>query len=48
MTDAGTGSLVERASAIATDGARMCVEEAAKYPGTQWRFGPVLGFQFGY
>ncbi len=24
--------------AIATDGARMCVEEAAKYPGTQWRF----------
>jgi 2-isopropylmalate synthase len=24
--------------AIATDGARRCVEEAAKYPGTQWRF----------
>nr|WP_090345694.1 2-isopropylmalate synthase [Mycolicibacterium malmesburyense]CRL78209.1 2-isopropylmalate synthase [Mycolicibacterium malmesburyense] len=24
--------------AIATDGARMCVEQAAKYPGTQWRF----------
>ncbi|WP_416171916.1 2-isopropylmalate synthase [Mycobacterium lehmannii] len=24
--------------AIATDGARMCVEEAKKYPGTQWRF----------
>ncbi|MFZ0227016.1 MAG: 2-isopropylmalate synthase, partial [Mycobacterium sp.] len=24
--------------AIATDGARKCVEEAAKYPGTQWRF----------
>jgi 2-isopropylmalate synthase len=24
--------------AIATDGARTCVEEAAKYPGTQWRF----------
>jgi 2-isopropylmalate synthase len=23
---------------IATDGARKCVEEAAKYPGTQWRF----------
>ena len=23
---------------IATDGARMCVEEAKKYPGTQWRF----------
>ncbi|MGB3485799.1 MAG: 2-isopropylmalate synthase [Mycobacterium sp.] len=23
---------------IATDGARMCVEEAAKYPGTAWRF----------
>ena len=23
---------------IATDGARMCVEEAAKYPETQWRF----------
>ncbi len=23
---------------IATDGARMCVEEARKYPGTQWRF----------
>jgi 2-isopropylmalate synthase len=23
---------------IATDGARMCVEEAAKHPGTQWRF----------
>jgi len=24
--------------AIATDGARKCIEEAAKYPGTQWRF----------
>src|SRR6201988_3684024 len=24
--------------AIATEGARKCVEEAAKYPGTQWRF----------
>ncbi|WP_326544850.1 2-isopropylmalate synthase [Mycolicibacterium sp. ND9-15] len=24
--------------AIATDGARMCVEEAKKYPGTRWRF----------
>jgi 2-isopropylmalate synthase len=24
--------------AIATDGARKCVEEAAKYPDTQWRF----------
>ncbi|KUH99901.1 2-isopropylmalate synthase [Mycolicibacterium acapulense] len=24
--------------AIATDGARMCVEQAKKYPGTQWRF----------
>nr|MDP9166999.1 2-isopropylmalate synthase [Actinomycetota bacterium] len=24
--------------AIATDGARMCVAEAAKYPDTQWRF----------
>ena len=24
--------------AIATDGARMCVDEAAKVPGTQWRF----------
>ncbi|WP_370328550.1 2-isopropylmalate synthase [Candidatus Mycobacterium methanotrophicum] len=24
--------------AIATDGAHKCVEEAAKYPGTQWRF----------
>ena len=23
---------------IATDGARKCVEQAAKYPGTQWRF----------
>jgi 2-isopropylmalate synthase len=23
---------------IAVDGARKCVEEAAKYPGTQWRF----------
>jgi 2-isopropylmalate synthase len=23
---------------IATDGARMCVAEAAKHPGTQWRF----------
>jgi 2-isopropylmalate synthase len=24
--------------AIATEGARKCVEQAAKYPGTQWRF----------
>lgn len=24
--------------AIATDGARKCVQESAKYPGTQWRF----------
>jgi 2-isopropylmalate synthase len=24
--------------AIATEGARLCVEEAAKHPGTQWRF----------
>ncbi|WP_343574347.1 2-isopropylmalate synthase [Mycobacterium sp.] len=24
--------------AIATDGARKCVEQTAKYPGTQWRF----------
>ncbi len=24
--------------AIATDGARKCIEEAAKYPGTHWRF----------
>src|ERR1700693_2086813 len=24
--------------AIATDGARKCVEEAGKYPGTHWRF----------
>ena len=24
--------------AIATDGARMCIEEAKKYPGTQWRY----------
>src|SRR4051794_14241871 len=24
--------------AIATEGARMCVDEAAKHPGTQWRF----------
>src|SRR5689334_19025927 len=24
--------------AIATDGARLCVEQAAKYPGTLWRF----------
>jgi 2-isopropylmalate synthase len=24
--------------AIATDGARRCVEQAGKYPGTQWRF----------
>ncbi|RAV06791.1 2-isopropylmalate synthase [Mycolicibacterium sp. GF69] len=24
--------------AIATEGARLCVEEAKKYPGTQWRF----------
>src|ERR1700710_3173500 len=23
---------------IATDGAQLCVDEAAKYPGTQWRF----------
>ncbi len=23
---------------IATDGARLCVDEAKKYPGTQWRF----------
>src|SRR6201991_4457151 len=28
----------EAVKAIATDGARKCVEEAAKYPGTQWRF----------
>ena len=28
----------EEVKKIATDGARMCVEEAAKYPGTQWRF----------
>jgi 2-isopropylmalate synthase len=28
----------EAVKAIATEGARMCVEEAAKYPGTQWRF----------
>lgn len=28
----------EAVKAIATDGARMCVEEAKKYPGTQWRF----------
>jgi 2-isopropylmalate synthase len=24
--------------AIATDGARKCIEQAARYPGTQWRF----------
>src|SRR5207249_2505736 len=28
----------EAVKAIATDGARHCVEEAAKYPGTHWRF----------
>lgn len=28
----------EAVKAIATDGARMCVEEAKKYPGTQWGF----------
>ncbi len=28
----------EAVKAIATDGARICVEEAKKYPGTQWRF----------
>ena len=28
----------EVVKAIATDGARKCVEEAAKYPDTQWRF----------
>ncbi|MFC3775394.1 2-isopropylmalate synthase [Mycolicibacterium holsaticum] len=28
----------EAVKAIAVDGARMCVEEAKKYPGTQWRF----------
>ncbi|MBI3692138.1 MAG: 2-isopropylmalate synthase, partial [Mycolicibacterium aromaticivorans] len=28
----------EAVKKIATDGARLCVEEAAKYPGTQWRF----------
>jgi 2-isopropylmalate synthase len=28
----------DEVKAIATDGARKCVEEAAKYPGTQWRF----------
>ncbi|MGN7778506.1 2-isopropylmalate synthase [Mycolicibacterium sp. 22603] len=28
----------ETVKAIATDGARMCVEEAKKYPDTQWRF----------
>src|SRR4029079_4352308 len=28
----------EEVKKIATDGARMCVEEAAKYPDTQWRF----------
>ncbi|ULE34985.1 2-isopropylmalate synthase [Mycobacterium sp. IDR2000157661] len=28
----------EAVKAIATDGARMCVEEAAKYPQTKWRF----------
>src|SRR4029079_17447373 len=28
----------EAVKKIATDGARKCVEEAAKYPGTLWRF----------
>ena len=28
----------EEVKKIATDGARMCVAEAAKYPGTRWRF----------
>ncbi|WP_431234101.1 2-isopropylmalate synthase [Mycolicibacterium psychrotolerans] len=28
----------EAVKKIATDGARLCVEEAAKYPDTQWRF----------
>ena len=28
----------ESVKQIAVDGARKCVEEAAKYPGTQWRF----------
>jgi 2-isopropylmalate synthase len=28
----------EAVKAIATEGARKCVEEAAKYPGTLWRF----------
>ncbi len=28
----------EAVKKIATDGARMCVAEAAKHPGTQWRF----------
>jgi 2-isopropylmalate synthase len=28
----------EAVKAIATDGARKCVKEAAKYPGTLWRF----------
>ncbi|MCF6387602.1 2-isopropylmalate synthase [Mycobacterium sp. MBM] len=28
----------EAVKAIATDGARMCVEEAKKYPQTQWRY----------
>jgi len=28
----------EAVKAIATDGARKCVEEAVKYPGTRWRF----------
>ena len=28
----------EAVKAIATDGARMCVEQAARYPDTQWRF----------
>jgi 2-isopropylmalate synthase len=28
----------EAVKAIATDGARKCVEKAAEYPGTQWRF----------
>ncbi len=28
----------EAVKKIATDGARMCVEQAEKYPGTRWRF----------
>ena len=28
----------EAVKKIATDGARMCVQEAARYPGTHWRF----------